>query len=132
MVEKNLNGVNMDSTSKLYLQMIDLEIKRLEKEKEKIKKASKFIEELERTKEERNKENEYLLEWQQGLKSRLLILGISQTELGNRINVSKQTIGKWVNLYKLIPKRRAKQISIYINYPLPNDIDFFNLKNKQK
>ncbi len=105
------------------LEIIDIEIARLQRERKKVENASLFIKELKALKKEMNKDKDILIGWQQGLKTKYLGLGMTMRDLGNKIGVSYQTINKWVNRYNVIPKRRASQLSILLNYPLPKEID---------
>jgi DNA-binding XRE family transcriptional regulator len=86
---------------------IDAEIARLKQMRKEFILSNKRIKELEMEKRQ---------QWQRRLKKVIELRGVTYSEIGNEIGVSKQTISKWTNMQKLIPENRMKQLSIFLNY----------------
>jgi DNA-binding XRE family transcriptional regulator len=86
---------------------IDAEIARLKQMRKELILSNKRIKELETKKRQ---------QWQGRLKNVIELKGVTYSEIGNEIGVSKQTISKWANMQKSIPKNRMKQLSIFLDY----------------
>jgi DNA-binding XRE family transcriptional regulator len=86
---------------------IDAEISRLKQMRKELILSNKRIKELETEKRQ---------QWQRRLKKVIELRGVTYSEIGNEIGVSKQTISKWSNMQKSIPEKRMKQLSIFLNY----------------
>jgi len=105
---------------KSKFEIINAEIERLEKGKKHIDNADSLIKQLQNLKDKMENFNDYrnIIQWQEGLKTKYLVSGLTMKELGLKVGVSKQTIAKWVNQRVMIPKKRALQLSNILNYPL--------------
>jgi len=110
------------NTLKTTAEIIDREIARLQKEKKNFDNASQFIAELRKKKKEDQRDRKKLIKWQQGLKTKIILRGVTNREIAPRVGVAYQTINKWANVVDVIPLKRAHQLSILLDYPLPKSI----------
>lgn len=95
--------------SKEEIKLITIEIKILKRKRKLLIDSNKLT---------KNIEKKARKEWQSGLKDMITTRQLTYSEVGNSIGVSRQTISKWVNMKKVIPKVRAKELSDYLNYKI--------------